>query len=300
MPLRDVKYNAQAFRDTIHAMSVLSAECEKKEWILPLIEAGCDELIFAYSQGTCGALRGFDLPELRECIAEAHARGAKAVISAGRLFHENEMQFIDEVLSLLDEADGLLFADPAFIYRAQQKEKLIYDPLTLNTGSSDMNAWLSLGIGGAVISPLLTIQETMHVLAHCAQCTVPVHGYMKMSVSQRKLLSAYDVSWKYRSDLRLQEEKRDGTMPVFEDDYGTVIYTDEKLQSLKYIKEFEEAGAQRLMICSAYLDQNEICSTVRAYRSVLHGTDPLSALQSLQEEYGSTFGEGYYEQPTIL
>ncbi len=284
-------------------MSYLCCTCEKKEWIRCLKEAGCDEAVFAYAPGTSGALRGFSAEELAECVAEAHACGMRALVSLDCLFHENEIAGIREDLHVLAAiADEIIYADPAVLYDARHmgyESRLIYDPMCLMTSSYEANAWLETGIGGAVISPLLAREELEPLLEGCGRCTLPVHGYQRMSVSGRSLLSAYDPEWKYRRDLSLQEEKRTEMYPVYEDERSTTIYTDAKLQSLRHIRDFEKRGAVRFVIRTEWMEEQEVMDTVRAYRRVMEGAEAETVLAELTGAFGN-YWEGYYGQPTIL
>ena len=127
-----------------------------------------------------------------------------------------------------------------------------------------------------------------------------------MAVSKRHLLSAYRNYTHLNHDLVrnqhlwIQEVHRDGHMPIYEDDFGTVIYTDFVLQSFKHIQKFVTIGVERLEMNAHYLSTEENKQAIEAYVKILNG----SSGEEVEESYRKAFSDlpledGYYGQKTI-
>ena len=286
----------------MNVMTKICVSAENAEDAKMFLEAGADVIAAAVGGCAMSALEDWSMEEVM-CFD-------RITLLMDRLFGQGETRLVDEVFSKLDPSriEAICFSDPAVVKKAEHyglKEKLVYRPGMLAVSSEDAAWWLKQGIQAVSIPPLLTREEIISILRKVPGCTVTIHGRLLMSVSGRKLLSAYrddeDIALDPSSGrLFLQEEKREGKMPVFERESGTYIYTDFIQSSFKDLKLFEEAGAGTFYIESLTLTPEQTVAAVKSVKRVLAGADPEEEENICRSVYGTLErSEGYYGQKTI-
>ena len=135
---------------------------------------------------------------------------------------------------------------------------------------------------------------------HVSHARLQIHGYSMMSMSGRKLVQAFtkETGIPAGKDLYLQEEKRDGKMPVFEDLHGTYVYTDYALHSFGHMAYLKDV--KTLEIHTLNMDKEEAVFAMQQYREILKGMDGQKALKQYQDKYPETvLSAGYYDEKTI-
>ena len=285
----------------------LTAEAENRMQAERFLAAGADEVLFALEDGCFSALAGIS----EEMIEDMHRDGMPVRAIMDRLFHPREIHRAGKcMIRLLKAGIPVTCADPALIRTAMQAGLaglVTYRPQTLAVSLQDVQWWLSCGLQSVGISPLLTEEETLQILQDTGGAEVQLHGHTVLSVSGRNLLSAYaekegiPATLLGRRDLYITEEQRDGRMPVYENAYACVVYSDYVLESFAQMKEFRDAGALRGVLCTAFLNEDYVCDTLRIYRRILSGEEPAEALADYRKKYAAVpMEEGYYHDGTIL
>lgn len=276
---------------------------EKKD--LPaLIQAGADIVVAAvkgYSSTALQQIAAEEIPGLKE---SAEASGASFHLLVNKLFHETETEDLKQFLIQINAMgiQAVWFADPA-VLAIKEEEHLsfacIYMPDTLLTSTQDLAVWRDMGAARGVISPLLNLEE-VRVMAACSASIVPVHGHYLMSRSYRRLLTAWKEAYGIEKDLSrdrtlaLREKKRQERMPVYEDETGTLIYTDYVLSSFRVFDALRREDGIYL-INSVYSDSESIREAVGCYAGILQG----KKAEDMEQAYRNTCGneklsEGYY------
>ena len=291
-------------------MKTLCITCENPLLFEEMKINGADEVILPLKNGCFSPLCGFEESELYDLIAKAHSLDLSVSILMNRLFHEDD---IDEALiqmkHLIEKGAGhIIFADSAFAYEAMKEgllKYLVYQPETIVTSSFDAKVWSETGIDAVMISSLLTKDEVIAIAEAIENSGINIHGYQMMSVSARRLLSAYADTvglgeLKNRDHLYLVEEKRDGRMPVYENEYATMIFSDYIQESSAEMHDFIEAGMKRFVIESWHLSDACIFDTLRLYRAILDGKDDEAMISAYRNKYSDLpLSGGYYEQKTV-
>lgn len=285
-------------------MKILTVTCENRDEIAEDIALGCDEIIVALEKGCFTSMHGFSLEEITSIAKENPKR---TVVLMNRLFGEEETAWAKQCLQqLLNAVDGLMFADPGLMKTAEachQENKMIYRPETLLTSANDAAWWMKQGLQSVVISPLLTEEEICTIAQNVAHTCLQIHGRLLMSVSKRKLLDAYAkvnglADLQEKKDLYLREDSREGRMPIYENAYGTMIYTDYIQESFAYMPSFLQAGIERFEIDTNGLARQAVQDAIVIYRSILDGTE--NDGRAYLEKYQSLpLSTGYYGQKTI-
>lgn len=284
-------------------MKKIAVTLEYTENMDDLLRAGADEVIFALKHFSMTGLNSFDLNELPD--------GEQVSYLLNRMFFPSEIDSVRCVLRELSHRSfsSLYFADPCVAELAEEeglKDRLIYRPETLTTGSKDVVWWGKTGLRAVSISPLLTESEVLKIATAPAEKELTIHGHLVMSVSRRPLLTAYEKTYglseslSNRKDLILKEEKRDGAMPVYEGTFGTIVYSDFVQCSFGSLNRFADAGYNRFMIDGVYRPAEELSDTVKAYRAILDGADAAWTEAEYCRRWANVpLSTGYYGQKTI-
>ena len=289
-------------------MPVLAVTCEDISKIRELATLGVDDVILALDNSAFSALRSFSVAKLAVAIEEAKKNGMTCTILMNGLFSQQDIFHTQEILNELieDGADYITISDFGCLQFAKEDDcmnQIIYDPTTLMTSSYEAEICKKLGIGYCTISPVLT-KEEIEKIAGVMPTSMIIHGHLLMSVSKRKLLSEYKDA--YKKDVEeehtyyLQEEKRSGHMPIYENNVGTMIYTDFIQESFQEINDFVDKGLDRLEIHTEFLEWDMVVDTIKAYRDILDGKDAKEIEESYKAKYGMhPLANGYYGEKTI-
>lgn len=241
------------------------------------------------------ALPSFSLEEIK-------ALQIPCAILMNRIYFERDLVSLQETLQQLKEipVTDIYFQDPSVLYYAEDlTDKLVYKPETLAVSVQDVSFWKSRQICSVSVSPLLTAEETKEILSRCPYVEVTLFGHTLLSMSYRKLLSAYKAYGKVESEvtnqksLTLKEEKREEFMPIFENEQGTLIYSDYVLSSFNEYAEFVKAGLNRAFLDSVYLDESVVSDALE----VFSGEKTKAEFESRYSDL--PLDEGYYAKKTV-
>lgn len=261
--------------------------------------SGADETVYA--------LKGFSYSALSAHTVDELAGLSAWSVLVNRLFAQDEMEKLKALLLTLSKTDVayVYFADAA-VYRLAPNSlqtRLIYRPETLVTSLMEVQWWLQRGIAFAAVSPLVTLEELQTIVHSDKRVEISIHGRLLQSVSRRKLLSAYGayagVSYPFTKTegLTIMETKRPYRFPIYEQEEGTLIYTDFVQESFADIRSLAAAG--RFFVESVTLPKEEVKEALSIYRSLLQGKQP--DYEAFRRRYAHTgYSRGYYGQKTIL
>lgn len=271
---------------------------------------GVQEVILASAGHTFSALHEFTKEEVFAITKQAHAFNMQVIVLMNRLYSEGDMKEAQELMMefLSSDIDLVMFQDPSLLRKAKEEDMqshLIYRPETLMTSTNDASFWMKQGLHSVMIPSLLTKDEIRDIAENVAHTTVLIHGHTLMSVSKRKLISAYQkVTNKpfdvHSKDLTIQEMKRDGMMPLYENAYACMIYSDFIQESFQEMEEFKKAGVERYEIDTAFMNQEMILDAIRIYRNILDQKDTSQQIQTYLTKYRDFhLSDGYYGEKTI-
>ncbi len=291
-------------------MKILSTTLENKSLLEKYIQSGVNEVILALKGNTFSALKEWAEEEINQIKDICHQHEITVTVLMNRLYSESDIYeaqlLMERVLN--DGVDGLMFADPGLLRYAKQKHlesHLIYRPETLMTCNEDALFWMQEGLKSVVIPCLLTKDEVIEIANQVKDTTVIIHGSTLMSVSKRKLLSAYqhvsnqdfDVSSK---TLALKEKQREDHMPTYENAYSMMIYTDYIQESFEEMHPFMNAGVKYFEIDTTFMKEEMILDTIMIYRDILDGKDVIEKINQYKEKYKELhLSDGYYGQKTV-
>lgn len=214
------------------------------------------------------------------------------------------MEFIKDL-----NVDGIYFHDLAIYEVARMyeiRDKLIYDGYSVMCNTLEAAYFLSRGIDGVVISRELTFKEANNIVTMIpSMIDMQIFGYLRMSYSRRKFIRNYmkEIGKPYiyeeSKNLSLIEEMRNYKMPIVEDQYGTRIYTDFILESMKEIP-YLRNNLRRGIIDTLFIDdENLILTILREYQRVTVENSEFLR-QSIYKNFPNRYSSGYFYQKTNI
>ncbi len=291
-------------------MKILTVTLENRNLLKDYIDLGVNEVVLASADNTFSALHEFTGEEIKEIVEECHMHHMTVTVLMNRLYSEKDIyaaqKEMEEILHL--GVDGLMFADPGLLKYAKEKHLesyLTYRPETLMTCNEDALFWKEQGLRSVVIPCLLTKDEVMDIAKYTPDTTVIIHGSTLMSVSKRKLLSAYkQVNQKdfdvHSKTLSLKEKQREAYMPAYENAVAMMIYTDYIQESFDEMYAFMDAQVTYFEIDTPFMSEEAVIDAIRIYRMLLDEKDASREIQAYRDKYqDKELSDGYYGQKTV-
>lgn len=291
-------------------MKILTVTLENRNLLKDYIDLGVNEVVLASADNTFSALHEFTGEEIKEIVEECHMHHMTVTVLMNRLYSEKDIyaaqKEMEEILHL--GVDGLMFADPGLLKYAKEKHLesyLTYRPETLMTCNEDALFWKEQGLRSVVIPCLLTKDEVMDIAKYTPDTTVIIHGSTLMSVSKRKLLSAYkEVNQKdfgvHSKTLSLKEKQREAYMPAYENAVAMMIYTDYIQESFDEMHAFMDAQVTYFEIDTPFMSEKAVIDAIRIYRMLLDEKDASREIQAYRDKYqDKELSDGYYGQKTV-
>ena len=204
--------------------------------------------------------------ELREAIALAHRKGARAYVTVNTVPRERELDGIGEFCALCEDcgADALILSDAGVLSIAKRRAPSVAVHMSTQAGitnSASAELWHSLGAQRVILARELSVEEIAEIRAHVPaelELEVFIHGAMCVSFSGRCLLSDYMTGregnrgecaqpcrWRY---ALMQSEKPGEFFEVEEHAEGSYILNSRDLCGIEQIGALVTAGVDSLKI----------------------------------------------------
>ncbi len=227
-----------------------------------------------------------EIEELIKCKGDT-----KVYLGMPHMTFDIQMEEYEQFLSSLIPLDGLLATNIGGI-RAFKGRELIGDyPLNiLNAKTAEF--YLRQGLKRFTITPEATLSETLSILNHMGgQAELIVHGSPTVMYMEHDL---YDNVKEAGNGLLYLTDEAGFNHPVYKDQYGRnhmLLY--KNICYLPILKELYQAGLKNFRIEACHLKEEELASTVAAYKQALKDMD---ACEDLYEELaaGGSFSLGSF------
>ena len=243
----------------------------------------------------------FELDELLKLNKLIKEKGYKTLLNIDSLIKEDE---IDEFKEFFNKVWGLfdyyLFSDMGVLTLASDRSKLIYYPKTYIDSFNELNTFKDLGIT-SVLSNELSIEEIVEIDQNSKDYVIEVFGFHQMFYSRRKLLSLYKDYFKLdfsakRKEYFIKEELRDDFYPIYEQDGGTLIYTDYCYYLLNELKDLK--NYKFIYLNGSFIDLTSYNKIIDIYQRQVN--DEASDLEKELQELNYKFDKGFLKQKSIL
>ena len=211
------------------------------------------------------------------------------------IVHNENIPKIEEFLKTIKDlnVDGIIFGDMAVYQLAKNiglEDLLIYNPETLNTNFYDPIFWSKQGIKGLTISKEITLDDIKQISKDkVLEISLVGHGYLNMFHSKRPLIEnffkytnkEYDEYIENRN-LKVVEEIRNESYPIFQDNQGTHIFRDKSLESFKEVKTLSDY-LDVFIIDGIFKDNDYLNKTVKHYHDLLSNIGDAEDISKLYE-----------------
>lgn len=250
---------------------------EKLKWA---ITYGADAV---YLGGTDYSLRAnaknFTLNEIKEGVKFAHEHNAKVYVTVNIVFHNDDVNGLEEYLSNLDDAnvDAIIFSDPLIIDIAK-KNNFNFE-LHLSTQASILNKdaalyYVNQGVSRIVLARECSKKDIENIIRETgAEVECFIHGAMCTNLSGRCVLSNYFTN---------RDANRGGCCQVCRFNFNLYdkdnnIISDEAnfsiapkdLSLVKYIKEMMDIGVSSFKLEGRMRSIYYVSTIVSVYRRLI-------------------------------
>ena len=246
------------------------------------LELDLDAFIIGNKKYAVRLAASFDYETMKDLVNKIHDLNKLVYVSVNKLFTQNELEGLEEYLLSLKylKIDGILFSDMA-VYQICKRNKmdslLIYDPDTLLVNSYDVKFYRDLGLQSVVLSKDISLDDIISVAnKNPSFVTVLSYGHYQLFYSKRKLVENYFYAYekdpeKYieNRNLLTQELTRNEMYPIYQDDNGTIIYSDKKLLYANYIKELNKEGINNFLFNFMFDSVIEAKRIIMMYKEAL-------------------------------
>lgn len=163
---------------------------------------------------------------------EQYHHKEKLYVLLNCLIHENELEIAKkEVSKLASLGVNFIIQDIGLLYylsKIVDKSRIIFNPYTLICNSGDLKDYYdTFGVVSA-LSQELTILEIKEILSKCKHTMITIYGHKPLYQSYRKVISIYEDNNNLhinKDNLSLKEDTREDLMPIFENQYGSVVFS---------------------------------------------------------------------------
>lgn len=169
--------------------------------------------------------------ELHLLLPKLKQDNKEIFLALNKNFHNQDLQTLEEILQEFDtKVDGFLYYDVAVVNIKEKnhlKTPLLWAQEHLTTNALTSDYWYSFGATYTFVSGELTLEEIKEMKKNSqAKLIVPIFGRIPMMVSKRHLVKNYHTFFQIPYEKGMYEIKKEGnTYPIFDEEYGTVVYS---------------------------------------------------------------------------
>ncbi len=224
------------------------------------------------------------------------------------IVHNANLKSLKEFLDFIKKLDvnGIIFGDLAVYQLAKNigiENKLIYSPETLNTNYYDPIFWRKQGIKGLTISKEITLEDVKQISKDkLIEISLIGHGHLNMFHSRRPLIENF---FKYTNkeyedyienrNLKVVEEIRNESYPIFQDNHGTHIFRDKSLESFKEVNILSDY-LDVFIIDGIFKDNMYLNKTVKYYNDLLNN---IGNAEDISKLYEGAHDSGFLYKKTV-
>ncbi len=278
--------------------------------IIKLSENGADIFIIGNDKYANRLVKSYSEAEICEASEIIKSLKKDVYIQMNLIVHNKNIPEFDLFLDFIKTLDvtGIIFGDFAVYNLASKKgmeHLLIYNPETLNTNYYDPVFWNKKGIKGLTISKEITLKD-IQIISKDSKIDISLtgHGHLNMFHSRRPLIENFFKfkkeeynSYIENKNLRLVEEIRNESYPVFQDDHGTHIFRDKAMESYQEITILSES-LDVFIIDGIFKNSDYLVETLKNYKSLILSKDIIKA-KKISEHYQKDHDSGFLYKKTV-
>lgn len=267
-----------------------------------LVVLGCEFL-------SLNSTKKFDFNELENIIGYAHLHDIKVCLEAERLFHQDDIKYINLLFKnpVLSMIDYFMYSDLGFYQMMVERgwsNRLIYNAPTYMTNSYDVKLYQKLN-NMVVISNQITSKELIEIANNVDDnLIIDAFGMACCFYSKRPLVSNYFV-FKDRKPInyvgkvaKLQEETRTNYYNLVEDENGTRVFEEAHYALTNELEEIKKGNY--LYIHHFEVKSNDYLNIVSLYNDYLNNRIDANNLNEMITQIDFNIYKGAYGNKTVL
>lgn len=247
------------------------------------LEAGADAVFLG---GRLLNLRAgtenFSDADLKRAVSMAKEKNRKIFINLNAVPHNEELEALPEYLQFLETlgVDGVIVSDMGVLQCVREFSKL---PITVQTHSSNTNykaveMWKRLGVEKVVLDRDISLENIAEICAKVSGIKIELflQGPINLAISGRSILTNYMQGRDLTSEdvkgkrfLLTEETRPNEKMEIYEDTYGTYIFSSRDLCAIEYLDKFLDLGIDSIKIEGGMKDINYLATAVATYREAV-------------------------------
>ncbi len=258
---------------------------------LDLININTDYLIIGQEGFSVRKNYDFSLEELEKIISQK--KNSKILVLVNRIFFEEDIDSLTKYLFNLSKLniDGIIFADFGVIQICNEqnlKFNFFYNPETLVTNYGSFDFYLRNKINNVFVSRELRKKEVLEILDNKNQMKVGIQtaGYSFIMESKWKMIENFNQEYNLQiptnKKLFLSEETRNFPTIIYQDKYGTYLYTAYSLSTIRFLNELNKLDY--LYIDSFLHDGNWILEITKLYKQAITNPTDIVKYESLEKQ----------------
>ncbi len=276
--------------------------------IKELSSNGADIFLVGNSSFANRLAHSFSIEEITEANDLIKSLNKEIYIVMNMIVHNENLKDIKEFLDVIKglEVDGIIFGDLAVYQLAKItgiKNLLIYNPETLNTNYYDPMFWSKQGIKGLTISKEITLDDVKQISKDkLLEISLIGHGHLNMFHSKRPLIENFfkftnkeHNEYIENRNLKVIEEKRNESYPIFQDNQGTHIFREKSLESFKEVNTLSE-HLDVFMIDGIFKNNDYLNKTVKYYHDLLKN---IGNAEDISKLYEGDHDSGFLYKKTV-
>lgn len=259
---------------------------------IDLINNNVDYLLIGQESFSIRKNHNFSNDELKEIIK--NKKDTKILILINRIFFEEDINNLTKYLIYLSKLNivGIMFADFGVIQICNEQKlnfEFFYNPETLVTNYGQFDFYIKNKIKNVFLSRELRFNELIQILDSKKEMKVGIQGsgYSFMMESKWKMIEnfnqEYHLDIPLNKKLYLKEETRDFPTIIYQDQYGTYLYTSYCLSTINFLDELNNHHLDYLLIDSFLHDEKWTLEITKLYMQA-NNDRSLSKLKYLELE----------------
>ncbi|MGL4567176.1 MAG: peptidase U32 family protein, partial [Fusobacteriaceae bacterium] len=224
----------------------------------------------------------FSDENLKSAVELVKSKNKKIYLNLNAVPHNEELENLPEYLKFLQtlELDGVIVSDMGVFQCVREFSDI---PVTVQTHSSNTNykaveMWKKMGAKKIVLDRDISLDNIAEICARVSGIEIElfVQGPVNLAISGRSILTNYmKAKDGYHENIQgkkflLKEETRpEENMEIYEDVYGTYIFSSKDLCAIEYLDKILDLGIKTLKIEGGMRDELYLSTVVSVYREAV-------------------------------
>lgn len=225
-----------------------------------------DGYLLVNKKYSCFHFNHLSLNKCFKLTSEIHNMGKKAYLLIDRVLFEDDLINLKRTITRFEKVniDGYFFSDLGVIPLLKELgilNKGIYYSQTQIVSEMELETFSNFGLKAIFASKEFPSESLFNIIGKYP-LGINVYGYKNLFYSRRKLLSAYQDEFKekgkynHNNSFKIKEKKRDIKNIIFEDQYGTYIFTDYIDNQLDKLNMYQEKGLNYALLDDNLVSQD--------------------------------------------